>query len=137
MVFCGVRVPLCRRLAVLLCACMLLPGLLCKNLRCLFCPLQAADKTCKPMYSECLPQEVCHKATGRYGSYGVLASRGCVPEKQCSTGSRVFYMGVGYNLSYSCCSLDFCNSSPAAPAPLLLLVLLPAAAALLLPGGIC
>uniref|UniRef100_A0A3B3R2A9 UPAR/Ly6 domain-containing protein n=1 Tax=Paramormyrops kingsleyae TaxID=1676925 RepID=A0A3B3R2A9_9TELE len=78
--------------------------------------------------------EVCHKATGRYGSYGVLASRGCVPEKQCSTGSRVFYMGVGYNLSYSCCSLDFCNSSPAAPAPLLLLVLLPAAAALLLPG---
>lgn len=134
---CRGHLPLCLRLAVLLCACMLPPGLLCKNLRCLFCPLQVADKTCKPMYTECLPQEVCHKATGRYGSYGVLASRGCVTEKQCSTGSRVFYMGVSYNLSYSCCSLDFCNSSPTVASPLLPLVLLLAAAALLLAGGTC
>ncbi|XP_018602791.1 protein Bouncer [Scleropages formosus] len=101
-----------RVLAILLCTCLLFPGLVCENLLCLYCPLQMKNKFCRTVHSMCPPEELCFRAKGYYaGDLGLTAS-GCMTKQQCTMKHLVSYKGTNFTMTYTCCNWNFCNLAP-------------------------
>lgn len=92
---------------------LLLPSVLCENLRCYYSPIANHETRglFKLVVTECPPKELCYKAHGSYGSHSALTARGCMLLKDCSQVTRIRFRGVIYNTSYSCCDWPYCNSS--------------------------
>ncbi|KAK7890902.1 hypothetical protein WMY93_022865 [Mugilogobius chulae] len=92
---------------------LMLPSLLCENLRCFYSPYQTQEKqaTFKLVVTECPPKEVCYKAQGSFGTHNALTQRGCMLLEKCNHVAKVRLRGAIYNTSYSCCDWSYCNSS--------------------------
>ncbi|KAJ8391096.1 hypothetical protein AAFF_G00097170 [Aldrovandia affinis] len=99
-----------RAVCVVLCACLLLPALRCENLLCYHCHPQPNGEVCRPVLSECRPQEVCVTATGRNGGRVVLSVRACLAKHECRLEHVISYKGTNITVSYSCCDWNYCNS---------------------------
>lgn len=91
---------------------LLLPSLVCDNLRCYFSLLQLKDETVELVPTECPPEELCFKAHGRYGNQSSLTARGCMARKDCSQVHSARVKGNIYRITYSCCERPYCNSCP-------------------------
>ncbi|XP_029290071.1 protein Bouncer isoform X2 [Cottoperca gobio] len=89
---------------------LLLPSLLCDNLRCYYSPILEKDKKFEFIVTECPPDELCFKGEGRYGNYSALSARGCMPKRDCSQVHKIRIRGTLYTMSYGCCDWPFCNS---------------------------
>ncbi|XP_051239492.1 protein Bouncer [Dicentrarchus labrax] len=89
---------------------LLLPLVLCYNLRCYYSPLLENEKTFKLIVTECPPHELCFKANGRYGNHSALSARGCMLEKDCSLVKNIRLKGTVYIMSFGCCDRPYCNS---------------------------
>ncbi|XP_054475934.1 protein Bouncer-like [Anoplopoma fimbria] len=89
---------------------LLLPSLLCVNLRCYYSPILEKKHTFQLIVTECPPNEQCFKAEGRYGNHSALSARGCMAKKDCSQVHGLSIRGTVYTMSYSCCDSPYCNS---------------------------
>ncbi|XP_077424605.1 protein Bouncer-like isoform X2 [Vanacampus margaritifer] len=94
----------------------LVPSVLCGNLRCHFRPVLGKDEIIPPLETGCLPDEVCYKAVGRYGTSIVLTASGCMPKTDCGLERDHSFKGVFYKMSYTCCNGPFCNADHHVPA---------------------
>ncbi|XP_059191676.1 protein Bouncer-like isoform X2 [Centropristis striata] len=91
---------------------LLLPSLLCDNLRCYYSPILEKEKKFEFIVTECPPEELCFKADGRYGNHSALSARGCMAKRDCSQVHSLRLKGTVYTMSYSCCDKPYCNSCP-------------------------
>ncbi|XP_034001808.1 protein Bouncer-like isoform X1 [Trematomus bernacchii] len=91
---------------------LLLPSLLCANMRCYYSPILEKGDKFDLIVSECRPDEICFKADGRYGNYSALSARGCMAKKGCSRVHKIRIRGTFYTMSYGCCDSPYCNSCP-------------------------
>ncbi|KAM3609136.1 uncharacterized protein V6R79_010048 [Siganus canaliculatus] len=91
---------------------LLLPSLLCDNLRCYYSPILDKDDKFELIETECPPDELCFKADGRYGNHSALSARGCMAKKDCAQVHRLRLKGTDYTMTYDCCDQPYCNSCP-------------------------
>uniref|UniRef100_A0A8C6UGH2 UPAR/Ly6 domain-containing protein n=1 Tax=Neogobius melanostomus TaxID=47308 RepID=A0A8C6UGH2_9GOBI len=91
---------------------LMLPPLLCENLRCFYSPYTTQDtrRLFKVVVTECPPKQLCYKATGRYGNHSALTHHGCMLLKDCNKFKMITVSGAIYNTSYSCCDRAYCNT---------------------------
>ncbi|KAF4101777.1 protein Bouncer-like [Onychostoma macrolepis] len=86
-------------------------------LLCHYCPLQAAGARCN-ITTECRGHERCSSGWRRYGRVHVLALQGCASPTLCGSNQTLTHKGLEYEITYTCCCRDLCNTA-AAPENLL------------------
>ncbi|KAK5867183.1 hypothetical protein PBY51_011698 [Eleginops maclovinus] len=91
---------------------LLLPSLLCENMRCYYSPILEKEEKFELIVTECPPDEMCFKAEGHYGNYSALSARGCMAKKTCSRVHEIRIKGIVYTMSYGCCDSPYCNTCP-------------------------
>ncbi|CAL8261240.1 unnamed protein product [Merluccius merluccius] len=98
------------------------------NLTCFYSPLLERESAgqYRPVATECPPHQLCYKGRGRYGNHSALSERGCLEAEGCDQEREFSLKGTAYVLSYTCCSLPYCNAASSVGSPAL-----PLAAALL------
>lgn len=104
--------------SILLAAALVVPALALDSLLCYYCPLQHKGKPCANITSQCLPDQRCSSSRGHYGSVHILSAQSCVDAHLCGTTEMLFYRGVKYNVSHTCCCKDECNGPPKSEASL-------------------
>uniref|UniRef100_A0A8C1DY53 Uncharacterized protein n=2 Tax=Cyprinus carpio TaxID=7962 RepID=A0A8C1DY53_CYPCA len=85
------------------------------------CPV-AAGTRCN-ITTECLEHERCSSGWRRYGRVHVLALQGCLSPELCGSNQTLTHKGLEYEITYTCCCRDLCNTA-AAPESLLILLIL-------------
>ncbi|XP_043089540.1 protein Bouncer-like [Puntigrus tetrazona] len=95
---------------VLLVLCVCASSVLTEKLFCYYCPQTSFNRSCRPVLSECGPQEVCFTADGRFGRSPVLFSKGCMSLTDCKRSSSQMIRGNNISFSFSCCDRPYCNS---------------------------
>lgn len=104
----------------------MLPFLLCSNLRCYYSPYITNDtrKVFKLVVTECPPKQVCYKASAFYGEHDALTHHGCMLLNNCDQMKMISIKGATYNTSYSCCDWSYCNSGTGIKASFTLFVII-------------
>ncbi|XP_051580442.1 protein Bouncer-like [Myxocyprinus asiaticus] len=82
------------------------------GLLCNYGPLQARDHPFPNITTECSPNKRCSFSRGFYGRVHMLSGQGCVAQHLCGSHQTLMYMGVSYNVTYTCCCCDRCNTPP-------------------------
>uniref|UniRef100_A0A8C2J9U2 Uncharacterized protein n=1 Tax=Cyprinus carpio TaxID=7962 RepID=A0A8C2J9U2_CYPCA len=80
----------------------------------------AAGTRCN-ITTECLEHERCSSGWRRYGRVHVLALQGCLSPELCGSNQTLTHKGLEYEITYTCCCRDLCNTA-AAPESLLQLL---------------
>lgn len=81
-------------------------------LLCHFCPLPAAGARCN-ITTECRGHERCSSGWRRYGRVHVLALQGCASPELCGSNRTLTHKGLEYEITYTCCCRDLCNTAKA------------------------
>ncbi|KAG5273786.1 hypothetical protein AALO_G00155500 [Alosa alosa] len=81
-------------------------------LECNFSPLQDRGKPSINSTTQCLSDQRCFAARGRYGGVHVLSSQGCVARQYCGSFKMVTYRVISINLTFTCCCRERCNQPP-------------------------
>ncbi|XP_059420478.1 protein Bouncer-like [Carassius carassius] len=81
-------------------------------LECHYCPLQAAGTRCN-ITTECHAHERCSTGWRRYGRVHVLAVQGCASPELCASNQTLTHKGIEYEITYTCCCRDLCNTAKA------------------------